>query len=374
MNLRRRAQKIKNRAIINLSRPKISDQVEKLNPRKPIRLRKYAKPATQAPTMDPPILNQVNENSTNTGTPRAPTENHEKDLNELYTNIKSIPNYTAKLAEFLRHNKVHSTHRRVVKKKFPRRKIIVHFPFQIFMADLIEYLQPSFKHANRNYGYILVVIDTFTKMAYARPIKKKDKFAVSTALNSILSNLEHYPNTLITDEGLEFYNKNVKEVLDEFGIHHYSIKSKMKASHVERFNRTLRQKLEKYFVQNNTKNWIDVLDSFIKNYNDTPHRSIGMPPSAVSDENSTQVFKHLFPDIELETQPRLAKGNIVRVLKEKSIFKKGYVQSWSDECFKISAVKQAAGRVWYEIEDLSGNKIQGIKYYWELNLVAKNDN
>ena len=242
------------------------------------------------------------------------------------------------------------------------------------MADLIEYLQPDFKHANRNFGYILVVIDTFTKMAYARPIKKKDKFSVSIAMKSILSNLEHYPNTLITDEGLEFYNKNVQEVLDEFGVHHYSIKSKMKASIVERFNRTLRQKLEKYFITNKTKNWVDVLDKFIDNYNKTPHRSIGMPPSAVSDSNASEVFKHLFPNIELETNPRLSKGNIVRILKEKTIFQKGYVQSWTDECFRISKVKQAAGRVLYELDDLSGNKIPGIKYYWELNLVSKNDN
>ena len=52
------------------------------------------------------------------------------NLNQLYTNIKSIPNYSAKLAEFLRQNDVHSKHRRVVKKKFPRRHIIVHFRFK----------------------------------------------------------------------------------------------------------------------------------------------------------------------------------------------------------------------------------------------------
>ena len=294
-------------------------------------------------------------------------------IEDIYTKIKSIPNYTAKISEFLRQNNVHSTHRRVVKRKFPRRKIIVHFPFQIFMADLVEYLQPDYRHANRNYGYILVVIDTFTKMAYARPVKKKDKFSVSKALQSILVELDHYPNTLITDEGLEFYNKNVQELLDNYGIHHYSIKTKMKASIVERFNRTLRQKLEKYFVRNKTKNWVDVLQNFISNYNDTPHRSIGMPPSKVSDSNAEQVFNKLFPDIQLESKPRLARGNIVRFLKEKTIFQKGYKQSWTNTLYKIKEVKQAAGRVWYKLETLAGDQIPGIKYYWELNLVAEND-
>ena len=242
------------------------------------------------------------------------------------------------------------------------------------MADLIEYLQPDYKFANRNYCYILVVIDVFSKMVYARPVKKKDKFSVSKALQSIIINLDHYPNTLITDEGLEFYNSNVQELLDNYGIHHYSIKTKMKASVVERFNRTLRSKLEKYFVKNKTKNWVDVLQQFIDNYNQSPHRSIGMAPSKVTDANSAKVFKHLFPDLQLESKPRLSVGYKVRILKEKTIFEKGYKQSWSDQVYKIRDVKQAAGRVWYELEDLSGNKIPGIKYYWELNLVAKNDN
>jgi len=296
-----------------------------------------------------------------------------KKLEDLYSQIKSIPNYTSKLAQFLRQNNVSSTHRRIVKKKFPRRHIIVHFPFQIFMGDLIEYTQSDYKHANRGYSYILVIIDVFSKVAYARPMKKKDKFSTSLALESILQELEHFPNTLITDEGLEFYNKNVREVLDKYTIHHYSIKTKMKASVVERFIRTLRSKLQRYFVKNKTKNWLDVIQQFVDNYNNTPHRSIGMAPSKVNDDNASAVFDKLFPDIHLESKPRLQVGNIVRVLKEKTIFEKGYTQSWSDECYKISDVKQASGRIWYKIANLEGHILPGIKYYWELNLVAKYD-
>ena len=302
------------------------------------------------------------------------TRNIESDLEKIYSQIRSSPSFSAKIADFLRKNDVHSKHRRIVKKKFPRRRIIVHFPYQIFMGDLIEYTQSDFRHANSNFGYILVIIDCFTKKAYARPVKKKNKFAVSNALQSILNELGNYPNTLITDEGLEFYNKNVREILDKYGIHHYSIKTKMKASIVERFNRTLRSRLQKYFYKNKTKRWIDVLDQMIDNYNNTPHRSIGMSPNEVSDDNSDQVFKKMFPDIDLQTTPRLSKGNIVRILKQKTIFEKGYTQNWSDELYKIKSVHQAAGRVWYKVESLEGFLVPGIKYYWELNLVAKHDN
>ena len=293
------------------------------------------------------------------------------DLKRLYTDIKSIPNYSAKLKDFLRQNDVHSKHRRIAKKKFPRRHIIVHFPFQIFMGDLIEYQSNDYKYANQSHKFILVLIDVFTKKAYARPVRRKNKFDVSIALESILQELDQFPNTLITDEGLEFYNKNVESVLDKYAIHHYSIKTKTKASVVERFIRTLKGRLEKYFVKNKTKRWIDVLDQLIENYNKTPHRTIGMSPNEVTNDNSDKVFKKMFPDLQLEAKPRLHVGDQVRKLKEKTIFEKGYKQSWSNEVYQIQQVKQAAGRVWYIICDLNGNRQHGIKYYWELNLVNK---
>ena len=293
-------------------------------------------------------------------------------MNDLYTKIKSIPNYTAKLAEFLRQHDIHSKHRRIVKKKFPRRHIIVHFPYQIFMGDLIEYQGNDYKYANSGHKFILILIDVFTKKAYARPVKRKNKFDMALAMQSILDHLDHHPNTLITDEGLEFYNKNVEEVLDLYAIHHYSIKSKMKASVVERLIRTLKGRLEKYFIENKTKRWIDVLPQIIKNYNNTPHRTIGMTPNQVTDDNADKVFKKMFPDLQLEAKPRLKVGDIVRKLKEKTIFEKGYKQSWSNDLYRITKVRQAAGRVWYIISDLDGNRQSGIKYFWELNFV-RND-
>ena len=326
------------------------------------------------PTTYPQVALTLNQSSVDNINARVQNEESselEDDLNVLYTKIKSVPNYSAKLADFLRQNNVHSKHRRIVKKKFPRRRIIVHFPFQIFMGDLIEYQNNDFKHANGGYKFILVLIDVFSKKAYARPVKKKNKFDMAIAMESILSELDQFPNTLITDEGLEFYNKNVKEVLNKFAIHHYSIKSKMKASVVERFIRTLKSRYEKYFVKNKTKRWTDVLPQFIKNYNSTPHRSIGMSPNMVNDNNAADVFKHMYPGINLKVEPRLKIGDMVRKLKEKTIFDKGYKQSWSDEIYRIVKVKQAAGRVWYIISDLEGNLQSGIKYYWELNLVKK---
>ena len=43
---------------------------------------------------------------------------------------------------------------------------------------------------------------------------------------------------------------------------------------MNRFHRTLKEKLLKYFLAYDTVKWIDVIDKIIKSYNNTPNRGI----------------------------------------------------------------------------------------------------
>ena len=294
------------------------------------------------------------------------------DLENLYSNVKSIPNYSAKIADFLRTNTNHSIHRRIVKKIFPRRKIITHFPFQIFQADLIEY--PQYTHANSGHRFILIIIDCFSKMVYAAPVKRKNADYMSEAFEKILGKFNRFPNSIITDQGLEFYNERVKKIFETYGINHYhtKTKTKWKAAMAERVIRTLKSRLEKYFYQQKSKRWIGFLPQLVKNYNATPHRTIGMAPDQVTDQNSPEIYKKQFGGKQPDVIPRLEKGDKVRILVDKSLFDKGYKQNWTEKIFKIKSVYQRAGVVWYKIEDLDNNELPGIRYYWQLNLVSRN--
>ena len=121
-------------------------------------------------------------------------------LNKLYTDINSVPSYSAKINDFLRQNNVHSVHKRILKKKFPRRKIIARFPFDIWMGDLIEY--PKLKYNNRQYVYILILIDCFTKKVYAAPMRSKNMEWAVKAFESIFHQLDEFPTHIVTDGGL----------------------------------------------------------------------------------------------------------------------------------------------------------------------------
>ena len=69
-----------------------------------------------------------------------------------------------------------------------------------------------------------------------------------------------------------------------------SILNEDKSCVIERFNRTIQQKMFKYFSANNTRKYVDVLDLLVNQYNNTIHSSIKMSPKEASrKENENKV-------------------------------------------------------------------------------------
>ena len=297
----------------------------------------------------------------------------ENNLERIYNNIKIVPNYSSKITDFLRQNEIHSLHRRIVKKTFPRRRIITEYPFQIFQADLIDYSQRRLYLVNKGYRYILIIIDCFSKVVYSHPVKRKNADYMSDAFQMIFDKLDNYPNSIITDQGLEFYNSKVQQVFNHFNINHYhtKTKTKWKASMAERVIRTLKSRLEKYFYKNKTLKWVDIFSQIVENYNNTPHRTIGMAPNQVTEENSQMVYNKVFKDIDLKIIPRLRVGDKVRILIEKSLFQKGYTQNWSKDIYTVKNIFQRGGVAWYKLVGPDNKTLPGIRYYWQLNFISR---
>ena len=62
----------------------------------------------------------------------------------------------------------------------------------------------------------------------------------------------------------------------------YSTFNEGKAIVIERFNRTLKNIIWKYFTANNTRLYLDALDQMVKNYIDEVHSTIQMTPKEAS--------------------------------------------------------------------------------------------
>ena len=94
------------------------------------------------------------------------------------------------------------------------------------------------------------------------------------------------------DKGKEFYNKDVKELIEL-----YSTEGEDKSSVVERWIRTMKEKMWKYFTDNNTNVYIDILPDLVKDYNNTRHSSIKMTPVEASEKkNELTAWRNLYPN------------------------------------------------------------------------------
>lgn len=93
---------------------------------------------------------------------------------------------------------------------------------------------------------------------------------------------------------------------------------------IERFNRTLKTRMWKYFTAERTNRYVDVLQDLIDSYNNTYHSSIKMKPNEVSKHNEHEVWNNLYGKYEKPTKPKFKVGDSVRISKTSRPFKKGY--------------------------------------------------
>ena len=211
-----------------------------------------------------------------------------------------------------------------VRKRFPTAPTLVFGRDEQWQMDLVDMQKLS--KWNKGYKYMLTVIDVFSKVAWAEPLKTKSANNMITALNRLSKHFPVAPLRIQTDKGTEFLNKQVQAWFKKNKWHHFFTLGDPKASLVERWHRTLKQRMFRYFTAKNTLRWIDVLPDLVMAYNESYHRSIGMAPLDVNADNEEQVWNRLY---KARLRPRRVKkpslkvGDKVRLQKKHRPFKKG---------------------------------------------------
>ena len=119
------------------------------------------------------------------------------------------------------------------RRNYQRRKFDMRGIDETWQADLVE-MQP-YARENKDYRYMLTVIDVFSKYAWAVPVKRKSADNVIAAMKLVLSQ-DRAPTNLQTDRGKEFYNSSFQNLMKQYKINLYSTYSNLKASICERFN------------------------------------------------------------------------------------------------------------------------------------------
>jgi transposase InsO family protein len=299
-------------------------------------------------------------------------------MNESYYNVNDSVSYrgarplaqrfgTKTASDWLKTQDAYTLHK-PLRKKFPRRKTFAKGIGDLFQADLVD--MQSTSRSNDSHRFILTCIDVFSKKAYALPLRDKRGPTLAAAFDQIFADI--VPNLIQTDRGTEFLNSQVQEVFKKFNIRHYwSLNDDIKAACVERFNRTLKSRMYRYFTAHRTNRWIDVLQSLIESYNNSFHRTIGMTPNNVTPDNAQQIAERMYPLKEIPHW-KFQLGDTVRITVYKNIFVKGYIQNWTEEVFKI-AERFSTTPPTYGLEDLTGEEIKGRFYEQEIQKVIKTE-
>ena len=223
------------------------------------------------------------------------------------------------------------------KKNYPTNKTDVYHIDDIWSLDILD-LKDYGPENNRGYRYVLVVMDNFSKFGWTIPLKIKNAQTIKDSFENILISSKRSPNLIESDRGREFYNNIFQDFLNKNNIKLYSRNSSYGAVFAERFNRTIRDLLKKIVFEHGDANWIDVLPTITKQYNNRIHSSTKLTAIQASlKKNESYVYKNIL-DKRKKIKPKFEIGDLVRTADLKKTFSKGDMTNWSYKLYQITEI------------------------------------
>lgn len=289
--------------------------------------------------------------------------------------LAAAANVPLNLAQlWLRSQDTYTLHRQA-RKRYPTRKYYVNTIDEQWQMDLADMNQ--LQAQNRGYRYILTCVDVLSRYGWARPLKTKTGVEVAAAIKDIFENSEgRVPEKVQCDDGREFWNSHVRNLLKDYNVKLFTVKSPFKCALVERWNRTIKSKLWKLFTSRQNRKWLDDLPLVVDAYNHTYHRTIAMSPSEVTKENAMLVWEHLYGNRKRKKAKilkNIAVGDKVRISRVKGQFEKGYLPNWSREEFIVHKHDSKMGPSMVSLRDHRGEVIEGKFYGPEIQKIHNDD-
>jgi len=277
----------------------------------------------------------------------------------------------ADIENFLAKQNTYTLHK-PIQHHFPRNKIVTAGLDVDWQADLADL--KSLKKYNSNYSYVLVVVDVLSRHLWAVPLKRKTPTDVTDAFEKILKSSDRIPWRLCTDKGTEFKGC-FQQFLAKQDIKYFTATNPdVKASMAERYVKTIKLRLWKYFTKMKTFRYIEVLPRIVNSINHSTHRVTGMRPVDVNQDNAESLWQKLYGQYGNDRPKcRFQIGDKVRITKEKHKLSKGYLPNFTEEVFIINEILKNRKPVAYRIIDEDGEDIEGMFYESELVKVVPSD-
>jgi hypothetical protein len=183
-----------------------------------------------------------------------------------------------------------------------------------------------------------------------------------------------------TDKGKEFLNSTIQHWFHNNAIEHFTLQGDHKAAIVERFQRTLKDRLQRMMSSRPHSEryiYVDRLPTIVSAYNRSAHSSLGgLRPVDIDKSNEQHIWQRQYWKLSHKRYTRrprddLSVGDIVLASISKQPFQKGYLRYWHDERFRVAEIRQGVPNKAYVLVGLrDGIPIEGIFYREQLQKVA----
>ena len=219
-------------------------------------------------------------------------------------------------------------------------------------------------------------IDTATRYAFAEPMKSKSLAECLRAFKIILAKIpgKFQITRLDSDKEAAFRAHEFVELCQREGIaqHFYELDDHRGTAFVERFNRTLRELIERYKTAFNTNKWAPALPDLIYNYNNRVHSSLTVTPQQALDNPELLLQASIITDKKYQLalteslhNQNLKPGDRVRLKITRKTFDKGTTARWTKG---IHTILRHEKELYYVTDRVGGlkayqlQKLDGVGY------------
>ena len=136
----------------------------------------------------------------------------------------------AKIRDWLNKQEDYAVHREA-KSNFKRRRVVA--PFVDYQWDVDTANMTFYKKDNDGYAYFVLAIDILSKFIWTVPLRTTTGKEMTQALKSMFVS-GRKPTHIRSDQGTEYVNKNVKDLLKKEGVTFFVTHNIVKASYAER--------------------------------------------------------------------------------------------------------------------------------------------
>jgi hypothetical protein len=242
------------------------------------------------------------------------------------------------IADFLKKQRVAQVFKKVPKK---RGFIVAFHPDERMQMDLID--MTKFATKNSGYGWILLVVDIFTRRCMAYLLKKKTEGSIHVVLEKFFKT--YHPEIIISDNESGFKSRIVQHLMDDNSVDHQMVEpgDHRALGVIDRAVQTIKNALYKGMKDKNTAQYSKLLPRIIEAYNNTPNLGIeNLSPSEAAETQNVetlQILNHQKENVNFKNRQEFTVGDVVRVRLKQTAFKRSYDETYSEKTYTIEDIQ-----------------------------------